>query len=522
MKQTQVNHRDHAEAAERRAPGDAADDDADAAARRVVRSPSDAEAAEYWTEERVAAEQRRSLETNIWEEGPADEFNFQWRVRENEPLRLFDIKCGTINKLVEHLCQPWPKNRLLKELEIFAHGFMVTYQSFITPEQLLSKLFERFNPSPSESKEAARGSIYRKHSEDMYFIGMRKSVLRYLGLWLRKRFQDWTPEMLNDLDHFLRDTPFAIDPALKDSVRYLRRLLDRKLSQGTYVNMFGSGKELHDPPRSEVPACGWENVRSILDIPPLEFARQLCIYDYAIYDEIQPYEFFDLAWSKPRLHYRAPNLIQLKNHFNQLSRKVAGCLLSTDRILDRTLTLKWLIALCHELCTLQNFHSMYAVLCALDSSSIYRLRVTWSSLSKRHLAMLSKMKTIMSSDKSFQNFRNLTSTMKPPAIPFLGITLTDLTFIQDGNPPHIRGMINFYKRFLEYEVIESCLRYQHRCYDLVMVPQFLPFYEKLTVYSESAMYERSIRLEPKDKKLLEQVVRQDRRRLLEEELQLSL
>jgi RasGEF N-terminal motif len=34
----------------------------------------------------------------------------------------------------------------MKELEVFAQAFMVTYQAFITPEQLLGKLFERFNP----------------------------------------------------------------------------------------------------------------------------------------------------------------------------------------------------------------------------------------------------------------------------------------------------------------------------------------------------------------------------------------
>jgi hypothetical protein len=83
---------------------------------------------------------------------------------------------------------------------------------------------------------------YRKQSDELYFVGMRKSVLRYLGLWLRSRFEDWTPEMLSELDLFLQSATLPTEGELKDSVRYVRRLLDRKLEQGTYVNMFGSGK----------------------------------------------------------------------------------------------------------------------------------------------------------------------------------------------------------------------------------------------------------------------------------------
>jgi RasGEF domain len=109
-----------------------------------------------------------------------------------------------------------------------------------------------------------------------------------------------------------------------------------------------SHRELIRPPRMLAPANGWDSIqaKNYHDIPPLEFARQLCVYDYAVYDEIQPVEFLDLAWSKPKLHHRAPNLIELKNHFNQLSRKIAACILSQDRIFSRIVVLKWVISVC--------------------------------------------------------------------------------------------------------------------------------------------------------------------------------
>ena len=42
----------------------------------------------------------------------------------------------------------------------------------------------------------------------------------------------------------------------------------------------------------------------------------------------------------------------------------------------------------------------------------------------------------------------------------MGVYLTDLTFINDGNPNRIDGLINFRKRELVYRVIDEFRQYQ--------------------------------------------------------------
>lgn len=44
------------------------------------------------------------------------------------------------------------------------------------------------------------------------------------------------------------------------------------------------------------------------------------------------------------------------------------------------------------------------------------------------------MKELMSMTHNFRNYRDKLRNIAPPAIPYIGVTLQDLTFIDDGNP----------------------------------------------------------------------------------------
>jgi hypothetical protein len=67
--------------------------------------------------------------------------------------------------------------------------------------------------------------------------------------------------------------------------------------------------------------------------------------------------------------------------------------------------------------------------------------------------------------------RDVLSQSAPPCIPYLGVHLSDLTFIEDGNPDAIRGLINFTKRRFLFRVISEISRYQQNAYNLHPVPQ---------------------------------------------------
>jgi len=74
----------------------------------------------------------------------------------------------------------------------------------------------------------------------------------------------------------------------------------------------------------------------------------------------------------------------------------------------------------------------------------------------------------MSPDKGFQNYRNSIKNAPAPAIPFLGMSLSDLTLIDEGNPDEIVEdnikKINFEKMRLISRVFEEFVQMQLKLY----------------------------------------------------------
>ena len=62
-------------------------------------------------------------------------------------------------------------------------------------------------------------------------------------------------------------------------------------------------------------------IKSFLDIPPLEIARQLTIVEHDLFCQIQPKECLNCCWSGKRQKELAPNILNMIEHFNQVSKR---------------------------------------------------------------------------------------------------------------------------------------------------------------------------------------------------------
>lgn len=66
-----------------------------------------------------------------------------------------------------------------------------------------------------------------------------------------------------------------------------------------------------------------------------------------------------------------------------------------------------------------------------------------------------EVQNIMSREKNFQNFRAHLHKADPPCIPYLGLYLTDLTFIEDGNKDTIQ--VRIFSRDREFLTLNASL-----------------------------------------------------------------
>jgi len=128
------------------------------------------------------------------------------------------------------------------------------------------------------------------------------------------------------------------------------------------------------------------------------------------------------------------------------------------------------------------------------------------------------MRRLMGSTKNFGEYRESLHLANPPCIPFfgkfyhifvstkliwLGVYLTDLTFIEDGIPSIIKktALINFAKRAKTAEVIRDIQQYQNVPYPLQPVPELQEYIlsNMQAAGDVHEMYEKSLAVEPRER-----------------------
>lgn len=115
---------------------------------------------------------------------------------------------------------------------------------------------------------------------------------------------------------------------------------------------------------------------------------------------------------------------------------------------------------------------------------------------------LAQIRKLMGANRNFNEYRALIHSINPPCIPFLGIYLQDLTFIEDGNPNYLKkskDMINFAKRAKTAQVILEIQQHQSTLYKLKPVEDLQHFIQShlQSTRDEEQLYKESLKLEPR-------------------------
>ena len=152
-----------------------------------------------------------------------------------------------------------------------------------------------------------------------------------------------------------------------------------------------------------------------------------------------------------------------------------------------------------------------AINCALQSSTITRLTKTWEGLSAKYKVMVDQQRHAVEHTRNFAEYRRRLRQTSPPALPFVGLFLTDLTFCHEGNAPtrispgdHQKKLINFDRYTKVHRIIGELQRYQVP-YNLVEVPDIQSYLRAVLAAVKGGgggsaaeeLYRRSLLLEPR-------------------------
>ncbi|KAJ3452408.1 ras guanine nucleotide exchange factor i-related [Anaeramoeba flamelloides] len=393
------------------------------------------------------------------------------------------IQKSTLNQLIRYLIENQKKDPR------FVKIFLMTYQSFTSPGKLLYKLFEAFHVPDKLKGE----NETKKEFEERKFQ-LETNILNILRYWLLVHFNDFSEALVDEIQNFISEN--LIKQSRFEFTSSLRSIISLQ-QKGGIVN---TNTEEAPPPEPKVPKNLFSKQLNLFDFHAIELARQISISDFEIFSKIHQSELFNCAWSKEHLKHRAKNVSIFINRFNLLSSWVSSLIVETEGLKNRAHVLRKFIKIANNLYKLNNFNSCYSILAGIESSAVHRLKFTFEELSAKYLEYLGNLKTIMSSKGSYKNYRTLIETITPPCIPYLGIFLTDLTFIEDGNPDYINGLINFTKRKLNYRVIEKIKKFQKAPYNLHPVHQITTFLNKFPHQEKSTLYKLSLKIEPRGAK----------------------
>ncbi|KAJ6252105.1 ras guanine nucleotide exchange factor i-related [Anaeramoeba flamelloides] len=428
----------------------------------------------------LLAEEEDELEDiNIWDEPEENENNIIYLQNEDQTNKK--LHAANLNQLILQITNSKPSDP--KYMDIF----LMTYQSFTSPGKLLLKLFQRYQ-RPENLKERLKNKTEKEINTGLRTIKLR--TVHLLKRWIDNHFSDFNEGLLEEVNKFIKDNlNKSVDTKLME---ILKKSIKNQIK--------GDKKEKWNnqtPPEPKVPRNIFRKSLTLFDIDEEEIARQISLIDFEIFSKIRPAELLNCAWSKDKLKHRAKNVLKMTNRFNAMSEWAATLIIQPERVRQRVKVLKKFINIAQHLYQLNNFNSLISILSGISSSAVYRLSFTFGELKPKTMETYENLKALMSGKDNYKIYRGLLKSASLPCIPFLGFYQTDLTFIEDGNPDFINGLINFSKRSLVYEVIYEIEKYQVNDYNLHPVYQIALFLNKFPREEQKKLYQISLKREPR-------------------------
>ncbi|KAF5888850.1 ral guanine nucleotide dissociation stimulator-like 1 isoform X1, partial [Clarias magur] len=435
-------------------------------------------------------------------------------------LKVRRVKAATLELLITELLNPTCNEH------DYARVFLSTYRAFTCTNTLIEMLFQR------EDK-----IINFDNS-----VCVRSSLPALVRLWLDEFSED------------LRDSP------LYSSLRFLslhlrHRLCFRRLAQQADALLHTFQEEDRCAgTRSEVTQVSGDETGSVLTCPAQDIAEELTRLDAALFVRVVPFHCLGCVWSqrdKKENRSLAPSVRATIAQFNAVTNRVITSLLCPTsshthadshtppssisprlhlrgqhaspahraRIIE-----KW-ISVAQECYQLRNFSSLRAILSALQSNAVYRLKKTWAAVSKESLStfdhlcesfpdencVLSNREILEDSNEDGEetSCAALRSAKLSPSsrhtgytggeVPYLGTYLTVLTMLDTALPDTLEDrLINFEKRRREFEVLSQIRQLQLSCslYCLPSHPHVSSWLTSCSSLSDQQSYDLSRQLEP--------------------------
>uniref|UniRef100_A0A8D0NGT1 Ral guanine nucleotide dissociation stimulator-like 2 n=1 Tax=Sus scrofa TaxID=9823 RepID=A0A8D0NGT1_PIG len=422
------------------------------------------------------------------------------------------LRAGTLEALVRHLLDAGTSGADVT----FTAAFLATHRAFTSTPAVLGLVADRLEAlesRPPDELERTKGV-----------------AISVLSTWLASHPEDFGSEVKGQLDRlesFLLRTGYAAGEGVggggADLIRNLRSRVDPQPPDLPKPLALPG-----EPPPSPIALV---IVLQILCPSALTSAPQ------ELFLNLVPSQCLGALWGhrdRPGHAHLCPSVRATVTQFNRVAGAVVSSVLGATstgegpgevtvrplRPPQRARLLEKWIRVAEECRLLRNFSSVYAVVSALQSSPVHRLRAAWGEAARDSLRVFSNLCQIFSEEDNYSQSRELllqqegklqpslepTSKKSPRSgsrgggvVPYLGTFLKDLVMLDAASKDELEnGYINFDKRRKEFAVLSELRRLQNECrgYDLRPDPEIQRWLQGLRPLTEAQSHRVSCEVEP--------------------------
>lgn len=438
--------------------------------------------------------------------GPVDSMSYREDPEENvvweeDKEGKKSISNCTLEKLIELLTSPTYYDTHMQ------HTFMLTFRSFTDQETLIKKLVDRFNMPPQFGLTKEEFAKWKVDTLDKIRLRI-SSTFKY---WIEnfyhfdfvdEKMKESVDEVVKMMDSIKGGKTYAsiiqrsIAKAQEENTKVVTKketfppILYPPLERRKSSSFFGT-KTIEVKPKFKNPILVW---------PSMEIARQLSLIDFENFAKIQPKECLNQSWAKGQRETKAPGICAMVTQFNSVSMWIGTVIVQATDMKERAEVIEKFIDIAKKLWELNNLNGVFTLTAGLALAAVYRLKKTWPLINDESKKTFEDLQKAISREGNFAAIRSRIKNVKPPAMPYIGIYLTDLTFIEDGNPKYVNGKINFVKCKCFAGVIRDMQTYQNTKYEFAPAKELLELLNNYKPYTEDEMFKASLEIEPKEPK----------------------
>ncbi|KAJ3053095.1 hypothetical protein HK097_005038 [Rhizophlyctis rosea] len=344
----------------------------------------------------------------------------------------YEITAGTVDALVDALID----DPDLVYLDIF----LMTFRHFVDPVDLISKLAARYR-----MYEARLGQ--EEHGREA--LNMNR-IVAFVKKWVGEHFYDFlAPQTMTVLRTFLQDLRKGEFANYADQVESIIKYESAK--DDALPTDHAEDEDL-DPEELRNRILGFD----FLGQSAKKLAQQLTLVDSKLFRSIRPEEFAIFLWGGTNTDKarRTRNLSRYIDGFNLVGYWVATMICSFDDLRKRIEAMEKMIKIATWCLELQNYNTAMALYSGLNTTPVLRLKRTFAGISSRHLAMFQELESKLSYKGNYKAYREIEHMARPPYLPFFGLVIKDLTFMNDGNQKTLpNGLVNFEKQRMIFNII---------------------------------------------------------------------